>query len=116
MHIHIIGAGVIGLTTAYYLCEKGHKVTIIEQESNVALGASFANGGQLSYCFSDPLGKPSLLPKLPGIALNRDLAIRFNIPSSYESLRWLMRFAANCTERNHGKNKLKLAKLSLSSM
>ena len=42
MHIHIIGAGVIGLTTAYYLCEKGHKVTIIEQESNVALGASFA--------------------------------------------------------------------------
>ena len=70
MHIHIIGAGVIGLTTAYYLCEKGHKVTIIEQESNVALGASFANGGQLSYCFSDPLGKPGLLPKLPGIALN----------------------------------------------
>jgi D-amino-acid dehydrogenase len=116
MHIHIIGAGVIGLTTAYYLCEKGHKVTIIEQESNVALGASFANGGQLSYCFSDPLGKPSLLPKLPGIALNRDLAIRFNIPSSYESLRWLMRFAANCTEKNHGKNQLQLAKLSLSSM
>ena len=116
MHIHIIGAGVVGLTTAYYLCKKGHKVTIIEKEHDVACGASFANGGQLSYCFSDPLGKPSLLPKLLNIALNRDLGIRFNLPPNYNSLKWLKHFAANCTRKKHNQNQLQLAELSLSSM
>ena len=63
MHIHIVGAGVIGLTTAYYLKKKGHEVTLIDKEDGVAKGSSFANGGQLSYCFSDPLGKPNLISK-----------------------------------------------------
>ncbi len=116
MHIHVVGAGVVGLTTAYYLCQKGHKVSIIEKESDVASGASFANGGQLSYCFSDPLGKPSLLPKLFNIALNKDLGIHFNFPRSFSSLNWLRHFGSSCTRKKHAQNQLELAKLSLSSM
>ena len=115
MHIHVVGAGVVGLTTAYYLTKKGHKVTILEKEDSVAKGSSFANGGQLSYCFSDPLGKPNLIPKFLGIALNRDPAIKFNLPKSAESFRWLINFASNCRPELHKNNQIALAKLSLAS-
>ena len=69
MHIHVVGAGVVGLTTAY-LTKKGHKVTILEKEDSVAKGSSFAM--EDSYPIADPLGKPNLIPKFLGIALNKD--------------------------------------------
>ena len=115
MHIHIVGAGVIGLTTAYYLMKKGHKVTLIDKEDGVAKGSSFANGGQLSYCFSDPLGKPKLVSKFLKIASNKDPAIKFKLPNSYSSIKWLISFAKNCSEDAHRNNQLELAELSLAS-
>jgi D-amino-acid dehydrogenase len=115
MHIHVIGSGVIGLTTAYYLCKKGHTVTILEKESEVANGASFANGGQLSYCFSDPMGKPNLFTKFPKIALNKDLGVKINTPSSVNSWTWLISFLSNCSSKKYLNNQLQLAELSLAS-
>ena len=115
MHIHIVGAGVIGLTTAYYLKKKGHEVTIIDKEDGVAKGSSFANGGQLSYCFSDPLGKPNLISKFLKIVSNQDPAIKFKFPNSFDSVKWLISFAKNCTRAAHKNNQLELAELSLAS-
>ena len=60
--------------------QKGHKVTIIEKESDVALEPVLQMEVNSLIAFSDPLGKPSLLPKLLNIALNRDLGIQVNIP------------------------------------
>jgi len=115
MHIHIVGAGVIGLTTAYYLKKKGHDVTLIDKEDGVAKGSSFANGGQLSYCFSDPLGKPNLISKFYKIASNRDPAIKFGFPNSFDSVKWLISFAKNCKRDAYKNNQLELAELSLAS-
>ena len=115
MHIHVIGAGVVGLTTAYYLVQKGHQVTVIDQEAGVAKGASYANGGQLSYCLSDPLGKPSLFYKFPSVVLGRDPAIKFNPPKNLKSLQWLYKFLIECSKTRHKKNSLDLLELSLLS-
>ncbi|HFE3208534.1 TPA: FAD-dependent oxidoreductase, partial [Providencia stuartii] len=54
-HVVVIGAGVIGLSTAYALIKAGHAVTLLESESDVGMQTSFANGGQLSYRYVSPL-------------------------------------------------------------
>jgi len=59
-HVVIIGSGIIGTLSAYYLAEYGIDVTVIERRDNVACEASDANGAQLSYNYVPPLGSPAL--------------------------------------------------------
>ena len=115
MKITVLGAGVIGLTTAYYLVKKGHEVTVIDSKDQAGAGSSYANGGQLSYSFSDPLGKPSLLKKLPSIFFNRDSALQLSHPLNLSTLKWGMKFLKECTKQNHKKNSLDLLDLSIKS-
>lgn len=60
MQVCIVGAGVVGLTGAYFLAREGHDVTVLESGEDVALAASFANGAQLSYSYVAPLADPSV--------------------------------------------------------
>ena len=53
MHVAVLGAGVVGVTTAYYLSEQGHSVTLVDRAATVASATSFANGGQLSYSYTE---------------------------------------------------------------
>ena len=76
MKIAIIGAGVVGVTTAYMLAKTGHEVSVFDREPRAAMESSFANGGQLSYGFASPMGTPGLLAKMPGILLGSDPAFR----------------------------------------
>ena len=76
MKIAIIGAGVVGVTTAYMLAKLGHEVTVFDREPRAAMESSFANGGQLSYGFASPMGAPSLLRKIPAILVGADPAFR----------------------------------------
>ena len=55
MHICVIGAGVVGLTTAYFLQSERHEVTVVDRAPGPGLGASGGNGAQLSYAFVAPL-------------------------------------------------------------
>ena len=61
MKICVLGAGVIGLTTAWRLAEAGHDVIIVDRHASTAKDASAANGGQLSYAFVAPLASPATL-------------------------------------------------------
>lgn len=54
MKILILGAGVVGVTTAWYLAEEGHDVTIIDRQPGVAMETSFGNAGQISPGYSTP--------------------------------------------------------------
>ena len=54
MKIAVLGAGVIGVTTAHYLAKAGHEVTVIDRQSGPALETSFANAGELSPGYSSP--------------------------------------------------------------
>src|SRR6185503_12078000 len=64
MKICVLGAGVIGLTTAWRLAEAGHDVIVVDRNVTTGADASAANGGQLSYAFVAPLASPALLMKL----------------------------------------------------
>jgi len=97
MHVLVIGAGVIGLATAWYLRADGHQVTIVERNQDVGLETSFANGGQLSYSYVAPLAGPGVLTKLPGWLLRRESPIRFRPRADPEQWRWLLQFVRACT-------------------
>ncbi|MBX3684851.1 MAG: FAD-dependent oxidoreductase, partial [Rhodocyclaceae bacterium] len=66
MNITVIGAGIVGLTTAWYLQRDGHRVTVVDRREHVGLGSSMANGGQLSYRYVAPLADPEILARIPG--------------------------------------------------
>lgn len=64
-HVVVLGAGIIGITSAYYLNRAGHQVTVIERNAEAGLKTSYANGGQLSYSYVAPLAGPGVIPKIP---------------------------------------------------
>ena len=54
MNIIVLGAGIIGISTAWHLTERGHQVTVVERQSGAALETSFANAGQISVSYANP--------------------------------------------------------------
>ncbi|MGB5257537.1 MAG: FAD-dependent oxidoreductase [Woeseiaceae bacterium] len=113
MHVVVIGAGVIGVTTAYYLSELGCQVTVVDRHAEVADGASFGNAGQLSYSFTDAMATPAFLAKIPGILLGRDSGIRVRPHPAL--LPWGLRFLAECTRRRARENTVTVLKIALRS-
>ncbi|WP_321352732.1 D-amino acid dehydrogenase [Alcaligenes faecalis] len=96
MHVCIIGAGVIGMSTAFMLRQKGVKVTVLEAGSQVAGQTSFANGGQLSYSYVAPLADPGVFKDLPRWLLKNDSPLRFKPALSPQQWRWLLHFLKAC--------------------
>lgn len=94
--IVVIAGGVIGITTAYWLKKLDADVTLLEQSNTLAYGASFGNGGQLSYSFPDALANPAILKRLPLILLGMDPAIRIRPTLDPDLIRWGIRFLRNC--------------------
>lgn len=115
MHVCVLGGGVIGVTTAYYLARDGHRVTVLDRREGVGLEASFANGGQLSYSYVAPLAQPSILPSLPSLLLMRDSALRFAPRLDCQQWRWLLAFLRACRKEVASQTTAHLLALSLYS-
>ncbi len=96
MRVCVLGAGVIGITTAYYLNKAGHQVTMIERNAHAGLETSYANGGQLSYSYVAPLAGPGVVPKIPPWLLRRDSPLRFYPRFDLDQWRWCLAFIAAC--------------------
>ncbi|WP_109479562.1 D-amino acid dehydrogenase [Paraburkholderia sp. C35] len=111
MHVCVLGAGVVGLTTAWSLARDGHDVTIVEARGGAALEASFANGGQLSYSYVAPLADPAVLPKLPAWLLQRDSALRFIPRLDPQQWRWCVAFLLACRSQRARQTALELLSL-----
>jgi D-amino-acid dehydrogenase len=111
----VIGAGVVGVATAYALARRGWAVTIIDQADGPARGASFANGGQLSYAYTDALASAAMLRKLPMLALGGDPSFRIRRPFDPEFLDWGIRFLGNCSDARFRDNTLAGLALALES-
>ena len=60
MRVVVLGSGVVGVTTAYYLARAGHEVTVIDREAGPALETSFANAGQISPGYASPWAAPGV--------------------------------------------------------
>lgn len=97
MRICVLGGGVVGVATAYYLSRDGHEVTVVERGAGPALETSYANGGQLSYSYVAPLADPSVIPKLPSWLIRPDSPLQFVPRFEPQQWRWLLQFLAACT-------------------
>lgn len=113
MHVVVVGAGVVGVTTAYYLSQQGCQVTVIDRATDVASGASYGNGGQLSYSFTDALAKPEFISQIPGLLSGLDPGSRVHLSASL--LPWGARFLTQCTRRKANQNTLAVLQLALRS-
>jgi D-amino-acid dehydrogenase len=95
-HVKVIGAGIVGLTTAWSLLEAGFEVSVVEREGALAQGASRANGGQLSYRFVSPLADSGVPLKALRWLFEPDSPLRFKPEWSLHQWKWLASFLGNC--------------------
>lgn len=109
----VLGAGVIGISTAYFLARAGHQVTVIDRRPHAGQETSFANGGQLSAAHSIPWAEPRTLSLLLKWFGRDDAPLVFNPwKADAELWRWGVKFLANCTpgrSRVNGERNLRLA-------
>jgi len=113
MKVGVLGAGVVGLTTAWWLVEAGHDVVLIDRAAGPAAGASGANGAQLSYRFVAPMASPKMLGQLPGLFLPGENAMKVSLDA--ELVAWGLRFLKACTNAEVARTtaaQLALAELS----
>lgn len=115
MDILVVGAGVVGLTSAYYLRRDGHDVTVVERHQEVAAETSHANGAQLSYSYVAPLAGPGILQKVPQWLLRRDAPMRFRPAFDLDQWRWCMQFVRACTQVRSELSTRRLLELSFLS-
>lgn len=97
MKVVVIGAGVIGLTTAYELCKDGHEVIVVERHDGAAEETSFGNAGLIapghSYTWASPRAPKILVTSL----FRRDQALRFSPSVDPDLYRWSLKFLRQCT-------------------
>jgi D-amino-acid dehydrogenase len=98
MKVVVVGAGIVGLATAYELALAGHSVRIVDSHEKVGLGASGANGAQLSYSYVQPLADPSLWLQLPKLLFEKNSPLKWVPSRNMHQWRWLAEFAAACTQ------------------
>lgn len=119
MKICILGAGVVGVTTAYELAKRGHDVTVVDRASEPARECSYANGGQLSYAHAEPWANPGVFPKLWKWAFQDDAPLVLRPSSDPHMMRWGMLFLLNCLPsraRRHSEVMLRLGLYSKQKM
>ncbi|MGO8021942.1 FAD-dependent oxidoreductase [Rhizobium leguminosarum] len=110
--VAVIGAGVIGVSSAYLLARAGHDVTLIDAASEPGMGASAGNAAQLSWAYGDAMASPALLKHLPAIAMGRDPAFRIHWQLDRDFLCWGLKFLANTPFRRWWNNTEEILRLA----
>ncbi len=99
MKVIVLGAGIIGVTTAYYLNKLGYEVTVIERKNVSAAECSFANGGQLSYSHAEPWASPAALRKIPKWLISAHSPLVFRPSADINMWKWALSFLGRCTDK-----------------
>ena len=113
--VAVIGAGVVGLATAYALARRGRRVLLLDRAPGPALETSFANGAQLSYAYTDAMAGPALWKQLPGMLAGRDRAFRTRVSADPDFWRWGLTFLRNASHSRLQENTLATLTLALES-
>ncbi len=100
MKIAIVGAGIVGVTSAYWLARAGHDIDLFDSAAQAGEGVSAGNGGQLSYSYADPMNGPDLWKSLPSIFFGRDSAIGVEMSFDPFFVSWVLRFLMACRRRS----------------
>jgi len=115
MNIAILGAGIVGVATAYELAFDGHQVTVFERHASVAEGASFANAGVLAPGYVTPWAAPGMPGKVIGHLLARHAPVRVARPLAMADLGWMRRWLRACDAGTHAANRAQLQRLAFYS-
>ena len=111
MKVIIMGAGITGVATAWYLSKAGHEVTVLERNAGAARETSFGNGGQISVSHAEPWANPSAPLKLLRWLGREDAPLLFRLRADPQQWRWGLRFLAECTPARSRHNMIQLLNL-----
>lgn len=112
MNIIILGGGVIGTTTAYYLARAGVSVTVIDRQPDVAMETSFANAGQISPGYSTPWAAPKIPQKAVKWLMQKHAPLAISPDGSGFQLSWIWQMLQNCNARRYQINKERMMRVS----
>ena len=107
----VIGGGVVGLASAWWLLEAGYRVTLLERAPVVGSASSYRNGGQLSYRYVAPLADAGVPLKALQWMFQQDGPLRFRPEADLRQWRWLASFLANCNAASNHRTTAKLLEL-----
>ena len=111
MRIAVLGAGVIGVTTAWYLRQAGHEVQVVDRREGPGLETSFANGGQISADHAAPWARPGVPLQALKWMLHEDSPLLFRLRADPAQWRWGLEFLRNCTAARYRENAARLQRL-----
>jgi D-amino-acid dehydrogenase len=97
MKVIVLGAGLLGVTSAYFLRQQGHEVTVIDRQASPAAETSFANGGQISVSHAEPWANPSAPFKVLKWLGQEDAPLLFRIRADMRQWLWGLQFMRECT-------------------
>ena len=112
MHIIVLGAGVVGVATAYYLNKAGHQVSVIDRAGAVAEETSYGNAGQLSFGYTTPWAAPNVPMKALKWLGKEHSPLIIKPDGSLFQLEWLAKMTANCTSAAYARNQSRMMRIS----
>jgi len=112
MRVIVLGSGVVGVTTAYYLAKSGHEVTVIDRQSGPALETSFANAGQISPGYASPWAAPGIPFKAFKWLFQRHAPLAIQPDGTLFQLEWMWEMYRNCDAARYAVNKERMVRLS----
>ncbi len=115
MRIAVVGAGIIGVTTAYELAADGHEVTVLERHGSVSAETSFANAGIVAPGYVTPWAAPGMPGKVLAHLFSAHAPVRLNARLDLAALPWLWRWWRACGARTYSANRTRMQRLALFS-
>jgi D-amino-acid dehydrogenase len=115
MRVAVIGAGIIGVTTAFELAVDGHEVTVFERRAAVAEETSFANGGLIAPGYVTPWAAPGMPRKVARYLLSRHAPVRISLPLSREEIAWMRQWYRACELPAYAANRSRMQALAFYS-
>src|SRR5690606_23008227 len=112
MRILILGSGVIGVTSAWYLRQQGHEVVVVDREAAPALSTSFGNAGQVSPGYASPWPAPGIPLKAVKWLHSRHAPLAIRPTADPAQYRWLWAMLRNCTHHRHAVSKARMVRLA----
>ncbi|SPR99280.1 D-amino acid dehydrogenase [Cupriavidus taiwanensis] len=112
MRVLVLGSGVIGVTSAWYLAKAGHEVTVVDREAGAALGTSFANAGQISPGYASPWAAPGVPLKAIKWMFQEHAPLSIRPDGTLFQLQWMWQMLLNCSAGRYAVNKERMVRLA----